>query len=75
MPRFYFSIADNAVLEDTEGTELPDLEAAKRHARAVALELMHHRDKMLGHPWSSWNMLIKDEQGREVFSFPVVYGD
>jgi hypothetical protein len=71
MPKFYFTIADNAVLDDTEGTELPDVEAAREHARTVARELMHHRDGMLGHAWDEWVMIVKNESGDEVFSFRV----
>jgi hypothetical protein len=71
MPKFYFTIADNAVLEDTEGTELPDLEAAREHARTVAGELMIHRDGMLGHAWDEWIMIVKNDNGDEVFSFRV----
>jgi|tagenome__1003787_1003787.scaffolds.fasta_scaffold20553932_2 hypothetical protein len=71
MPKFYFTIADNAVLDDSEGTELPDLEAAWEHARTVASELMHRREGMLGHPWDEWTMIVKNEKGDEVFSFRV----
>ena len=71
MPKFFFSIADNAVLEDTDGTELPNVEAAREHARAVAGELMIHRDGMLGHAWNEWIMVVKNDKGDEVFSFRV----
>lgn len=71
MPKYYFSIVDDAVLEDTDGTELPDVEAARRHAHTVAVELMHHRDGMLGHSWPEWTMIVKNEKGEEVFSFCV----
>jgi hypothetical protein len=71
MPKFYFSVADNTVLEDTDGTELPDVAAAREHARAVASELMHHRDEMCGQAWDEWTMVVKDEKGAEVFSFPI----
>ena len=33
---------------------------------------MHHREGMLGHPWSQWTMVIKDDKGDEVLSFPVI---
>jgi hypothetical protein len=71
MPKYYFSVSDEAFLEDQEGTELPDVDAARKHAKAVALELMHHRDGMLGHPWGAWTMIVKDDKGDEVFSFRI----
>jgi Domain of unknown function (DUF6894) len=71
MPKFYFTIVDSDILEDTEGTELPNLEAVREHARTVARELMHHRDGMLGHAWDKWTMIVKDDKGDEVFSFPI----
>jgi hypothetical protein len=71
MPKFYFTIVDNDILEDTEGTELPNLGAAREHAKTVARELMHNREGMLGHTWDKWTMIVKDDKGNEVFSFPV----
>lgn len=69
MPRFYFSVGDIAILDDAEGTQLPNLAAARSHASAVALELMRQREGMLGHPWPDWIMTVKNEKGEEVFSF------
>jgi hypothetical protein len=69
MPRFYFSISDHGHLEDEEGTELPDVDAARRHAYAVAREIMRNRAGMLGDPWSKWTMQVKDSHGKEVFCF------
>lgn len=34
MPRFYFNIYEDVALEDEDGIELPDLEAARRAALA-----------------------------------------
>ncbi len=40
MPRYYFHIRDGENrVEDEEGTEVPDLEAAKSEARASARDL------------------------------------
>lgn len=66
--KFYFSVGNVAILDDAEGTELPDLAAARSHAGAVALELMRQREGMLGHPWPDWTMTVKNEKGEEVFS-------
>jgi hypothetical protein len=71
MPKFYFNIVDHDSLNDTEGTELAGVEAARQHAYAVAREVARHRDGMLGHPWREWTMTVKDANGEEVFSFPL----
>jgi hypothetical protein len=71
MSKFYFTIVDKDILEDTEGTELPNLEAVREHAKTVARELMHHREGMLGHAWDKWTMIVKDDKGEEIFSFPI----
>ena len=68
MPKFYFSISDDTILE---GTELPDLDAARQHARTVLHELMIHRETMLGQPWRNWVMTVNNERGEKVLSFPI----
>jgi hypothetical protein len=37
MPRFYFHLLNDVDAPDEEGTDLPDLEAARKHARRSAL--------------------------------------
>jgi hypothetical protein len=74
MPKFYFSVSDHGRLgrlEDTEGADLPDLDAARLHAYAVAREIMQNREGMLGEPWPKWTMHVKNSKGEEVFSFPL----
>ncbi len=39
MPRYYFHYRNGGLYQDEFGEELPDLNAARRHARRVALEL------------------------------------
>jgi hypothetical protein len=39
MPRYYFHYRNGELFKDEHGEELPDLEAARRHARQVALGL------------------------------------
>lgn len=69
MPRFYFHLRNEQSITDTDGTELPDIEAARAHALVVAHELMFNRDGMLEQDWSGWTMSVQDAEGREVFSF------
>jgi hypothetical protein len=71
MPKFYFNIINRSVLEDNEGTELPDLESARQDAHAVALELMRHRERMLEQPWDDWVMAVEDDKGNVLFSFRI----
>jgi hypothetical protein len=71
MPTFYFNVSNHRSLEDTEGTDLPTLEAARQHAFTVAREIMQHRKEMLGKPWSDWTMRVTDSKGQEVFSFRI----
>ncbi len=71
MPKYYFTVVNADILEDSDGTELPGLEAAREHARTVASELMHHRDGMLHQAWDKWTMIVKDDKGNELFSFPI----
>src|SRR5690349_17930492 len=43
MPRYHFHLRDYGnIHRDLEGTELPDVNAARAHAEAVAEELMRH---------------------------------
>jgi hypothetical protein len=72
MPRFHFNVFDGRFLDDDEGTEFSDLDAVRRHAQAVAHELMYHRDGMLGQPWPEWSMRVTNDQGQEVLSFHLV---
>jgi hypothetical protein len=48
---------------DHEGTELPDLAAAKSHASAVAEELMRHSDGSTRH----WSMRVEEGSGEPQF--------
>jgi hypothetical protein len=65
MPRFYFSLRKNGNLTvDTEGTELADLEAAKREANMALRELLANvikaagRDEMIPD-----TIIVFDERG------------
>jgi hypothetical protein len=50
---------------------LPDLAAARHHARQVARELMFKRAGMLQRSWSQWTMSVRDLDGQVFFSFPM----
>ena len=69
MPTYYFHLCDNDLIVDSDGTELPDIDAARTHANGVARELMFKSDGLLDHAWSNWCMSVRDDAGVEVFSF------
>lgn len=69
MPMYYFHLRDQDTISDMDGTELPDLEAAREHANAVANELTYKTGGIQGEPWSMWSMVVHDHDGVEVFSF------
>jgi len=52
MPHYYFCLRDDESVADTEGMDLPDLDAARDHASTVARELTFGRDGMLDRDWS-----------------------
>jgi len=57
MPRYYFNLKNSeGTLLDHEGTELPDQEAARAHARQVMLELMRNADTRT----RTWRLIVSD---------------
>jgi hypothetical protein len=71
MPMYYFHLLDNEEVVDSDGTELPDLDAAREHAKQVARELTFKRDGMLKRGWSEWTMSVRDMDGQVLLSFPL----
>jgi hypothetical protein len=64
MPRFYFHICDDeGMSRDEEGTELPDLDAARREARASARDLASQYLKNRK-PITGQTLQIADETGK-----------
>ena len=61
MPRYQFHLrARGAIHRDPDGTDLPDLAAARAHAAAVAEELMRHAP---GGGTRHWSICVEDETG------------
>lgn len=69
MPMYYFSVRNGDTLQDTDGTDLPDADAAREHAIEVARELMMGSHGMLGRAWSEWTMTVRDSAGSQILSF------
>ena len=74
MPRYFFSIrCDNGPLDlavDEEGDELPDVAAARRHARTLAQDLIARHRMSLIRDWFACTVEVTDEAGERVFTLP-----
>jgi hypothetical protein len=68
---YYFHLCNDGIIPDTDGTDLPDDAAAYEHAIRVAQELMFRSDGLLQERWSSWTMSVRDQNGTEIFAFPM----
>ena len=66
MPRYHleFMRPDGALLVDDEGTELPDLSAAKAHARTVIRTV--HKQAGPDRDWSEWTVAVKGREDDEL---------
>ena len=71
MRKYYFDLQVVDSVTDELGAELPDEASAKSHALEVASDLTRNSEEYLGHRWSCWTMLVRDESGRQVFSLPL----
>ena len=58
--RFFFHLHDGKVLPDTEGTELPDIAAARKQAAQFVGRLLADRAEEF---WDAgkWTLEVKDE--------------
>jgi hypothetical protein len=70
VPRYFFHLTDgHSVLEDPDGLELPGEAAARAEAVLVANDL---KERLRPRDWSGWMVSIRDEQGNQVDSVPVI---
>ena len=63
MPRFFFHLRDDLDVEDVEGTELADLDAARERAAGEARQLMCDTLKQNGRITLGHRIDIEDGQG------------
>jgi hypothetical protein len=76
MPMYYFNLNDDETVVDTDGTDLPDVGAARIHATGVARELTSNGGGILTQSWSGWTMSVQDAHGTELFSLTMTdFGD
>lgn len=69
MPMYYFDLRNKTTIEDVDGTDLPDVDAAREHANGVARELTFKTSRLPGEGWSDWSMVVHGSDGVELFSF------
>lgn len=69
MPMYYFHLRNKTTIEDLDGTDLPDADAAREHANGVARELTFKTSGIHGEDWSNWSMVAHDSDRVELFSF------
>jgi hypothetical protein len=67
MPRFYLHIRQDVLLEDPDGVDVPDLEAARLVAAEDAPDLIAERIR-LGRPVDAHVIEIADENGARLDS-------
>ncbi len=67
MPRFFFHVHDGATDQDEDGTELPDLTAARKEAVRLAGELLV-ADSAKFWDEEHWSIDIADELGLVLFT-------
>jgi hypothetical protein len=71
MGRFYFHIQDSdQLLQDPEGTDLPDVDAARQEAILAAREILIEAIKM-GKTQVPKAVVIADEEGRTLDVLPL----
>ena len=71
MPTYFFHLRNHDTIEDVDGTELADTVAARAHADGVARELKFKNADFHHQEWSNWSMHVHDDEGNELFNFPM----
>jgi hypothetical protein len=79
VPRYYFHIKDDVTTLDREGTNLADLDAARKEAVGLSGEVLRdgaHLSLWSGSPWVLWVTDQPEDQGQTLFtlSFSAVQG-
>jgi hypothetical protein len=70
MPRFYFNfINGQETVEDSDGTELPDQEAAQKQAMIAVRDVQKTRFASVKN-WVGWSVEVVDDGGHRVLRLP-----
>jgi hypothetical protein len=69
MTRYYYRLFDGESVDDRpDGMDLPNLEAARRHAIAVAKDLARNRTTAQNRGWA---VGVLDSAGRQLLEVPL----
>ncbi len=66
MPRYFFHVIDGDADRDLEGSELPNLKAAKREAQRCVGTMMSDA-ALISDPPDEWNVEVADSAGLVLF--------
>ena len=66
MPRYFFHVIDRGADRDLEGSDLPDVKAAKREARRCVGTMMSDA-AMISDPPDEWHVEVADPSGLMLF--------
>ncbi|MCJ2090202.1 hypothetical protein MKK88_30080 [Methylobacterium sp. E-005] len=66
MPRFHFHVHDGCSVLDTEGTELPDTQAARLEAIRIAGDILKHDAHRIA-LGEDWRIEVTDDTGLILF--------
>jgi len=64
MPRYFFNVEDDRTIIDQEGTNLPNLRAAREKAVSTSAELLRERAGSTLWNGKPWRMCTKSPHGR-----------
>jgi hypothetical protein len=75
MPRYFFDLVDgSAALPDAEGTELPDIKAAREEASEALLGIARDHVPADG-PQRTMSIVVREEGGRTVLTVSLSYSE
>jgi hypothetical protein len=70
MSRYFFDMVDGWLSRDPEGSEFPDMKAARSRAIKMAAEILRAESEDFEHP-HAWSFIVRDERGEAVFRLQV----
>ncbi|MEZ2330661.1 hypothetical protein AB6802_13145 [Mesorhizobium sp. RCC_202] len=68
MPNYYFHVDNGEFSPDTDGVDLPDLNAAYREAVRAAGEIINESNRSFWEHMMPWMMNVTDDENRLLFT-------
>jgi hypothetical protein len=68
MPRYFFHVMDGQATIDEDGTELPDVDAARKEAIRIAGEILASGDADGLLAECPWHMTVVDDERKTIFT-------